>query len=128
MDKYPLQHDGNILHPSQDVNYICHRYTAIAVSIRHSILLGQNRLGFVRARLGIRKLIEFLNRVAHNRSILFSKTRSLLNKIRLYPNLFNNAALPLNTIPVNSNARSMEFVLVGIVRGLGYATLTIYMT
>ena len=128
MDRYPLQHDRNILHRLIDVNYICHRYTDIAVSIRHSVLLGQNRLGFVRVRLGIRELIEFLNRVTHNRSILFSKTRSLLNKIRLYPNLFNNAALPLNTIPVNSNDCSMDFVLVGIAYGLGYATLTIYMT
>lgn len=128
MDKYPLHHARNILHRLIDVNYICHRYTDIAVSIRHSILLGRNRLGFVRVRLGIRELIEFLNRVTHNRSILFSKTRSLLNKIRLYPNLFNNAALTLNTIPVNSNDCSMDFVLVGIVCGLGYATLTIYMT
>lgn len=24
MDKYPLQHDGNILHPLTHVNYICH--------------------------------------------------------------------------------------------------------
>ena len=36
MDRYPLQHDGNILHPSKDVNYICHyenhvcHYTHIA--------------------------------------------------------------------------------------------------
>ena len=116
------------MHRLIDVNYICHRYTDIAVSIRHSVLLGQNRLGFARVRLGIRELIEFLNRVTHNRSILFSKTRPLLNKIRLYPNLFNNAALPLNTIPVNPNGCSMDFVLGGIVCGLGYATLTIYMT
>lgn len=128
MDKYPLHHARYILHRLIDVNYICHRYTDIAVTIRHSILLGRNRLGFVRVRLGIRELIEFLNRVTHNRSILFSKTRSLLNKIRLYPNLFNNAALTLNTIPVNSNGCSMDFVLVGIAYGLGYATLTIYMT
>lgn len=135
MDRYPLQHDRNILHPSQDVNYICHygnhvrhRHVDITISIRYSNLLGQKRLGFVRVRLGIRELIEFLNRVTHNHSILFSKTRSLLNKTRLYPNLFNNAALPLNTIPVNSNDCSMDFVLGGIARGLGYATLTIYMT
>lgn len=42
--------------------------------------------------------------------------------------MFNNAALPLNTIPVNPNDCSMDFVLVGIACGLGYATLTIYMT
>ena len=66
MDKYPLHHARNILHRLIDVNYICHRYTDIAVSIRHSILLGRNRLGFVRVRLGIRELIEFLNRVTHS--------------------------------------------------------------
>lgn len=55
MDRYPLQHDGNILHLSANVNYIGHygnhirhRYADIAISIRYSDLLGQSRLGFVR--------------------------------------------------------------------------------
>ena len=89
MDKYPLQHDRNILHLSGNVNYICHyknhirhRYADIAISIRYSNLLRQNRLGFIRA-----------------------------NEIHRTP-----------------NDCSMDFVLVGIAQGLGYANLTIYMT
>ena len=55
MDRYPLQHDRNILHISDNVNYICHyenhvrhRHADITTSVHYSNLLGQNRIGFVR--------------------------------------------------------------------------------
>lgn len=42
--------------------------------------------------------------------------------------MFNNAAPQLNTLAITTNDCSMDFMLVGIAYGLGYATLTIYMT
>ena len=90
-------------------------------------LLGQNRLGFVRVNVFLSAAIRWTHfKLDH--SNLFSRPVSLLNKTHLYPNSFNNAELQLNTLAPAPNDCSMDFVLDGIVRGLGYATLTIYTT